>query len=306
MAAIRRIDPTQEYPSRGQYFLKLLLGERAAAMLIGKGGAMIAELETQTSSSIKLGPTGSHYPTTQDRAVVIGCNSFTEMRDVLRQCLRVQRDFGTPPIFARLLAPTPCVPLIIGRGGEIIRSLCGSFGVRIKVQDRVEGVGERMVDIGGPTDSEILDAAMAIAEIIQKELNPAEYASVLYPFQSGNFRPEAFSDRQHPSTTAPAMAGTGQLPHRPAPQGAPTLEVLSFPTKIAFLVPEKCRVSLKECASIEHQLEGVKITLSARDEFDCNVDIEGPLACVQAAHILLIKLVTERLLQEQNIVLSKQ
>ena len=219
----------------------------------------------------------------------------------------------------RILTPLAAVPLVIGRGGEIVRGLCSSFGVNIKIQDRVEGLGERIIDVRGGGDPEILDAVMALAEIINKEVNPAEYASVLYPYHSGNYRVPGpgqgmgagdysgaatetkahhYQTHQHPHTQQ-------QQQQQPRSAQAPSIEVLSHPCRIGFLVPEKCRLTLKECAAIEQQLEGVKIALSPKDEFDCNVDIEGPLATVQAAHILIIKLVTDRLLQDQNLVLAR-
>ena len=290
-----RLQSNQEYPCKGPHYLTVLLGEKVAAMLIGKGGSVISELEMQTNASIKLAPAGTHYPTTQDRTTVVGCGSVAGVKEVVRQCLRLQREFGTPPVHMRLVAPVAACPLIIGRGGEIIRSLCSSFGVNIKIQERVEGMGERIVDVRGPHDAEIVEAIMAVQEMINKETNPAEYASVLYPYHSGNFRVEENTVAARREVTTSTVR-TAQ---------APSIEVLSHPSKIAFLVPEKCRLTLKECAVIEKQLEGVKIALSPKDEFDCNVDIEGPLASVQAAHILLIKLVTDRLLQDQNIVLSR-
>jgi hypothetical protein len=254
---------------------------------------VISDLEQQSHSSIKLAPAGTHYPTTQDRTTVVGCSTMGGVKDVMRQCIRLQREFGTPPVYMRVLAPMAAVPLIIGRGGETIRAMCGQYGVSMKVLERIEGLGERIVDVRGGSDLEILNAVMAVAEIINKEkINPAEYASVLYPYHSGNFRlPD-----QYQQETRPTGPKTAQ---------APSIEVLSHPSKISFLVPEKCRLTIKDCTGIENQLDGVKIALSPKDEFDCTVDIDGPLACVQAAHILVIKLVTDRLLQDQNLVLSR-
>jgi hypothetical protein len=289
----RALDPNQEYPLRGPSYLKFLLNDKIAAMFIGKGGSLISELELQTSSSIKLGPTGTHYPTTQDRTVVVGCGSVSGLKEVVRQALRVQREFGVPPLYLRILVSAAACPMIIGRGGETIRSLCNTFNLSIKIQDRIEGLGERIIDVRGGHEGEIIEGVMAIHEINQKEAIPAEYASVLYPYHSGNFE-----DKQQGRTReGPRQIRGEPKEQRPQP---PTIELLSHPSKIAFLVPEKCRLALKDCALIEQQVEGVKIALSPKDEFDCNVEIDGPLASVQAAHILVIKLVTDRLLQEQT------
>ena len=52
--------------------MKLLVPDRLAGAIIGKGGSGIVELETQSGCALRLSASGVYFPGTSERVMVVG------------------------------------------------------------------------------------------------------------------------------------------------------------------------------------------------------------------------------------------
>ena len=281
-----------EYPVKGPSYLKLLLPEKVAGIVIGKGGQSITDLEIKSGASIKLSPSGVYYPGTNERSVAIGGEMQAIEEVVFALCRSIKEHCGTPPPFMmKMVAPSSSISGIIGRGGEVVRQICVQTSSSIKIQDRHESGPERIIDIRGG-EREIFNACMALASKIQEDPNLYEYSSVLYPNNSKQPQPRMPSPQpqQHFNNPQPVV---------PVPM--PSMELFSYRCAIEFLVPAAAVPPVEVLADILQQT-GSRVSVSdcPGSDLDKTLTVSGPLSGVQAAHILLIRRVTDFLIQQES------
>ena len=289
-----------EFPVKGPCYLKVLLPEKVAGIVIGKGGLAITELENRTGASIKLAPSGVYYPGSNERSVSIG-GDMQAIEDVVYSLTRAIREHsGMPsPFMMKMVAPSSSISGIIGRGGEVVRQICVQTNSSIKIQDRSESGPERIIDIRGG-ERDIFDACMALTSKIQDDPNLYEYASVLYPNNTKQAQP--------PRMPSPPPHQPPHQHHQPynmpqpiAPVPMPPMDLFTYRCAIEFLVPTPAVPPVEVLADILQQT-GSRVTVAdcPGSDVDKTLTVSGPLSGVQAAHILLIRRVTDFLIQQDS------
>lgn len=166
-----------------QSAIKLMVSNNVAGSIIGRAGQTISDLQTQSSSRIKLSQTGDYYPGTQDRVCLVQGQLSTVKHAVkllLERFYMLQEQQHTQhswqsrksgnsskgfDFIVRLLVPSSSCGMIIGKGGANIKDMEESSGVssvRLSPKEApdhishpstsiVNGTQERVVTLIGPT-----------------------------------------------------------------------------------------------------------------------------------------------------------
>lgn len=169
------------YPSA----IKLLVSNNVAGSIIGRSGQTISDMQSQSSARIKLSQTGDYYPGTQDRVCLVQGkleNVKSAVGIVLDRLYKLQEQQHSqqvswfPPkveddgkktdfdFIVRLLVPSSCCGMIIGKGGTNIKRMeetSGVSSIRLSPKDStdhspsaasvVAGTLERVVTLTGPS-----------------------------------------------------------------------------------------------------------------------------------------------------------
>lgn len=131
-----------------QVALKILVSNSASGLIIGRSGSTISDLQAKSQTRIKLSQGGDYYPGTSDRVCLIQgslTNASVAVKLVLAKLYELQsfqQLASKPPpagqvspsdsqpehnasttFIVRLLVPSTCCGMIIGRGGSNIKSL---------------------------------------------------------------------------------------------------------------------------------------------------------------------------------------
>ena len=193
---------------------------------------------------------------------------------------------ANPPFLLKVIIPTPCVSGIIGRDGEVVRQICHQTGATIRIS-KDEREAERIADVSG-NERSIFRACLAIAAKIQDFPNIFEYSSVLYP-----------NATKPPQQGSPAPQDQYPQPASPTPLAAP-MEVFNYTCTIQFMVPSPSVPSIEVFAEIFQQTATrVSVSEVPGNDLDKTLTLTGPLAGVQAAHILLIRRVGDFLQRQE-------
>jgi transcription antitermination factor NusA-like protein len=160
--------------------LKVLAPEVLASALIGKGGAVIAQIRQSTQAKIALSNHSQFFPGTDCRVVTASGDSEDCLNDFVRiftdkiiECSQVENapvdSVGTPEqLKLRTVMPKIAVGGIIGKGGAAIKQLRESSGAQIRVADGFSsGPGsEQIVTITG--------SAKALEYVIQEVITQVQ------------------------------------------------------------------------------------------------------------------------------------
>mmetsp|Transcript_8915 Transcript_8915/g.20028 ORF Transcript_8915/g.20028 Transcript_8915/m.20028 type:complete len:563 (+) Transcript_8915:436-2124(+) len=128
-----------------QVALKVLVSNSASGLIIGRSGSTISDLQAKSLTRIKLSQGGDYYPGTSDRVCLIQGflpNSSLAVEMVFAKLYELQYFQQVPStpattnpsenlpdqnasisFIVRLLVPSTCCGMIIGRGGSNIKSL---------------------------------------------------------------------------------------------------------------------------------------------------------------------------------------
>ena len=155
--------------------LKFLIPDSAAGSIIGKGGATVNELQTQTGSRIQLSLNAEIFPGTTDRIVTL-CGTASSTLGALHLIIsKLVRDGeglvgGRPQV--KLVIPNASCGCIIGRGGATIRNFAVDSQADIKLSSQehmIPGVNERVLTISGPNDCVLRAVALVATALSQDE-----------------------------------------------------------------------------------------------------------------------------------------
>ena len=305
----------------GPCWIKLLVADRVAGSIIGKGGRVITEIEQICGCIMKLSPSTFincinnkslgqiFFPGTQERIVVIsGC--LEGISQSLRVILLKIRQFvvsevrGRQPagssltdsqadpdidISVRAVVPNSAVSCIIGRGGEVVKEINRITGAMVRIGDRMSIVHERIVQVTGTVDQCHL-AMSDVVNRIQSDKNLKEHLNVVYTKAAMHSnRPLA----QILSPTAPSAQPSSpalqvQTPSGPLPINmfsevlAPSM--YSQPCSISLSLPPGT-ISTSVLRKVESQT-GASIRFR---QSTGSVQISGAFGLVNTAHILLLK-----------------
>ena len=221
------------------------------------------------------------------------------------------KEHGADPgqMSIKLTIPNSSIPSVIGKGGEIIRGIEARCGAHVHMGERLEGLPETIVEVKGG-EFEIQNACGEILHIIQRDPGWREVAGQYY----GNFSaPSGPPGGEYPPSTHMSNHGPPP-PHMMSHMGPPPLprqsdpttnpQLLSYPLTIEFVVPPmSVPFILGEkgaTADFIFSQTGASVVVQdlAPGATDANVAISGPLCGVQAAHLLVIKHVTDALMQQ--------
>ena len=279
-------------------YMKLLVPDRLAGAIIGKGGSGIVELETQTGCSLRLSASGVYFHGTSERVMVVSAQDAAAYEAVIP--VLVERLNGPPAAYAfsdaaadqspssiasvvimRLVLTNTACSFLIGKGGETIKSLCQQTGAIIRASDRIDHPPslERIVEVRGLFDAVVA----AVKDIILDKVAAAEVSLKDNPAPSGT--DSALYYAHSPSSSAGSLARSG---------------VEQFPISIKFAVPGHSVGAIigksGETRARIVQITGAKVQVSDRTadlSADREISVTGPLAAVKAALTLVVQQIVE-------------
>lgn len=145
---------------------KVLISEREASSIIGRGGATISEIQQETGTRLKLSGKGKCYPGTELQELrAMGETTEAIMQALTRVLGQILEEIGSvsggetgvEPGGARVkcLAPLGVATSIIGKGGENIRALRAQTGIHVHIDKAAVPPGggdcsEQVVSLSGP------------------------------------------------------------------------------------------------------------------------------------------------------------
>jgi predicted RNA-binding protein YlqC (UPF0109 family) len=182
-----------------------------AGSIIGRAGQTISELQSQSTTRIKLSQTGDYYPGSQDRVCLVQ-GEAENIKSALRLLLerfhmlqehqhsqhmawQLQKQTGAAaPVFdfvVRILVPSPSCGMIIGKSGSNIKFLQDSTGVssvRLSPKETNEGgfstayiiqaTSERVVTVTGPSLESCLQCLFLILDGMAIHPDICRYANM--------------------------------------------------------------------------------------------------------------------------------
>jgi RNA-binding protein Nova len=292
---------------RGPCFVKLLLQDRLAGVVIGKGGSGIAELEQATGATMRLSGSRIYFPGTTDRVLVGGgdMEAMERLISTLVDKLNTQDDHSS----LRLVLTNSACAAVIGKGGEVIKNISARTGANIRASDRNPIVQERIVEVKGPSNQSVVMAVIDITHIIQEDVSFKEYAAMLnyFPMSPMLGDPTPSSSYYFPSpptgSLAAAAAAAGAqaalLTKQPSNSALAAL-VDQYPMSVDFTVPSVAVGAIigknGDARSRIVHATGANLVVSERTtdpSADRKITISGPLAAVQAALTLVARLIVE-------------
>ena len=212
----KRYNPAS-YPSA----IKLLVSNNVAGSIIGRQGQTISELQTQSSARIKLSQSGDFYPGTQDRVCLIQ-GKLENVKDALKLVLErlhmlQEQQFSqhlawqtqqneNPPSSTRftfvvkLLVPSSCCGMIIGKGGSNIKYMeetSGVSSVRLSPKESLDpsspstavisGTLERIVTLNGPSLESCVKCSNIVLDGMKAHHDISRYANMTTSYSSSNY-----------------------------------------------------------------------------------------------------------------------
>jgi len=179
--------------------LKILVANKAAGTVIGKGGATINSIKETTGVRIKVSGSTDTFPGTQDRVVLLSGTVEAVMaasRMVIEQIVKEPDPNGTAEASAgtgeeeqrslSIALPASSAGLVIGKGGDRIKAMRTETNCKIMVQsmDRMPpGSNERTVSIQGASPNIMLAVEKVIMTMY--EGNGAVYENMTTSYNGG-------------------------------------------------------------------------------------------------------------------------
>lgn len=314
----------------GPCFLKMLVTGTIAGSIIGKSGAVISQIEQQTGVLMRLSASASFFPGTQDRVLIIS-GAKEQIAAAAVVVLEKIRDNAagissgadssgqTPPpaavsgsqsIVAKLVVPKSACSMLIGKGGEQIRMLQDTHGVKIQISNREEGLTERVVQVSGTFDT-VQQAVLSISTLVQADPNLASHQQLDYSHTL--ISPGMHAPSGHPmGRDHLAFGGRGTL--NPSAAGVSS-EVLASPCEISMDVADgyvgviigRSGTTLTDITAAS----GARITISQRPPSATppgtaaatptrRITITGTVTAVHTAHVLILQKIYDAAAQAQG------
>ncbi len=131
--------------------------------MIGRGGAVVQRIVSQSGAVIKISNSDELLPRTRERVCTITgtlAQVHCAQRLVSQQLATVAAGGGEEPVEVnpqgaralKLVLPHVSVGVIIGKGGEVIRGLMSETGANVQisnVDEKIEATQERIVNVSG-------------------------------------------------------------------------------------------------------------------------------------------------------------
>lgn len=193
--------------------IKVLVSNSASGLIIGRSGQTISELQAKSHARIKLSQGGDYYPGTSDRiclvqgalscvkvAIELVLAKLYELQSLQQVSTQVteqsadnepsQQVIQPPPVFIiRVLMPSACCGMVIGRGGSNIKELKEKSRVSFiqlspKEHEVLVGHGatlstnERIMTITGPTFATCTSCVRSILDDFSTNLEISRYVNM--------------------------------------------------------------------------------------------------------------------------------
>ena len=188
LIALDSVSPKQETPAAGgpapnsptgeehQLTLRALVSTKEAGIIIGKGGATIAEIRTATG--VKSG-VSKVVPGVQDRVLSVSgavenvSSAFAEVAKLLLETPLSDSSLPPPPVGAftsvRLLISHNLMGTVIGRSGAKIQQIQTESGARmVASKEMLPQSTERVVEVQGSVDA-IKKAVLEIGKCLMED-----------------------------------------------------------------------------------------------------------------------------------------
>ncbi|KAH9574456.1 hypothetical protein CY35_01G058600 [Sphagnum magellanicum] len=202
-------------------------------LVIGKGGETIKYLQQQSGAKIQVARDADSDPRLSTREVEImgSAEQISHAEQLLKDVISEQATSGGPGAPGgrgygpssgeqiQVKVPNNKVGLIIGRGGETIKSLQSRSGVRIQVQNDSEtepGATERIVTLIG--NKKATDMAYDLIKEVIDENRVSRGPSGSYHNQHGGYRSSGPQQWGPPSAPPPSYGGYSQTTQYPGQQ----------------------------------------------------------------------------------------
>ncbi|CAG9466744.1 unnamed protein product [Pedinophyceae sp. YPF-701] len=170
-----------------QVTVRLLLSNRAAGTIIGKGGGKISEVQALSATNIQLSRASEFFPGTNERIVNVSgtVNGILTALHLTVTRLKAEDPESVhapghmsdadpqaqePNILIKMLVPNAMCGVIIGRGGETIRSFIQDSNALIRVSNNdqmVPGVQDRVLSVVGNVDQILRAIALILTRLME-------------------------------------------------------------------------------------------------------------------------------------------
>ena len=162
---------------------RILVSDADAGCIIGKAGSDIHAMEARSGAHIKLSGRGRPLPGT-DRRVVLVSGLFRTVMDAAELVLEKLFYLGDQVIDAEatvvLVVPDACCGALIGKGGEVIKSLAeeSNAGITVSPYDICYGFHDRLVTITGHLDNQLQAVFLILSELLDDVRYSSSVASM--------------------------------------------------------------------------------------------------------------------------------
>ncbi|KAE8820589.1 putative RNA-binding protein Nova-1 [Hordeum vulgare] len=206
----RRQDAMWERPTHA----RILVSDADAGCIIGKAGSAVHAMEARSGAHIKISARGRPLPGT-DRRVVFVSGPFPAVMDAADLVLQRLFYLGDQVIDAEatvvLVVPDACCGALIGKGGEVIKSLAeeSNTGITVSPYDICYGFHDRLVTITGHLDNQLQAIFLILSELLDDVRYSSSTASFSFPSSSirrGGDGQDEHVERCHSSPDTPVRS----------------------------------------------------------------------------------------------------
>jgi len=174
----------------GVFFIKLLLSDQLAGILIGTEGQQIRNIKRQTGANLIFSPHGRYYPGTVNRLFAVSSSSLQPVLDVVEIvvefviALAYEDMSGETKPTVKIAVPRSVIGSLIGRKGMYIQTIRVETGAHVHVSPlfvpAVEACSERIVTVSSAQRRNLLTAIFNIVQKINEHCDNSSCRNVVY------------------------------------------------------------------------------------------------------------------------------
>jgi len=303
--------------------IKFLISNSYAGSLIGKSGKAIKELIAVSEARVNVSGNQELFPGTSDRVVLVAGTqdsvslAQTLIWEMIAQNLRataedrktlewspesVVNSLGTNDlvqVISKITIPSAAGGLILGKGGETIRSIALESGSKVLMTSKDDALftQERVLTISGEAGQCVKCVDLILAKLAEQDDIPVfvNRGTTYSPSVRGSFFSMPMGQRGPPrggkQLNAPPMVdrrGVDMSNTNSEVDAAQTNITISIPNEYVGNIFGRQGSTMREIIS----LSGAKVNVSGRNEFvegttNRLVTITGSPHCAQAAHLFI-------------------
>ena len=198
--------------------LKFLVTNHEAGSIIGSSGRTIREVHEKSGATIKLSTARELFPGTEKRVAMLSGGRL-EVEEAMSMLLdKMSSDAANWHETLNeldIVVPNNTAGLIIGKGGETIKSLQQETGVRLKVSDKRDQefhkLSERRVLVNGDL-GRLKQLVVVLLEMIERDPMSGTIPTVTYAGHSSN-TPAPASSQSLSNTESRSHSHASRPPH---------------------------------------------------------------------------------------------